>query len=76
MKQKLILISKLVFRFFIISCLIIFLMNVFYLVKDNTIDDITLILSTVGLCFMIIIIVYNGLEYPLKNLFKLGDNAK
>jgi len=47
------------FDFFIILSLTVFLLSAFSVARESINNNVTLVLATCGLCFMIIYIVYN-----------------
>jgi len=61
--------------FFIVLSVVVFLINLLAIIKENVEPNlngsVTLILSACGVCFLIVIFVYNWMKEPLINLFSL-----
>lgn len=60
----------LLFDFFIVLSIVVFLISVYSIVKENTEDVIALILSTCGVCFIIFYVVYHWTYDSFLSLFK------
>ena len=51
--------AVILWNFFIALSIVVFLVNILYMIEENTTDTLTVILSTCGCCFLIITVVWN-----------------